>query len=77
RGHFANADRINVIVETNTFHGPNVGGVSSYQNNWYVKYLYNTFIECAFVIKEDNFVNGVVCNKGSVKLMGDQGAVVQ
>lgn len=77
RGHFVNADGINVIVENNTFEGPNVGGVSSYENNWYIKYLNNTFIRCEFVIKGDNFVNGVVCNKGSIKLMDVQGAVVQ
>ncbi|MED0978648.1 right-handed parallel beta-helix repeat-containing protein [Bacillus paramycoides] len=77
RGHFVNVDGINVIVENNTFEGPNVGGVSSYQNNWYVKYLNNTFIGCEFVVKGDNFVNGVVCNNGSIKLMDVQGAVVQ
>lgn len=77
RGHFVNVDGINVVVENNTFEGQNVGGVSSYQNNWYVKYLNNTFIGCEFVVKGDNFVNGVVCHNGSIKLMDVQGAVVQ
>ncbi|PGA92064.1 right-handed parallel beta-helix repeat-containing protein [Bacillus toyonensis] len=77
RGHFVNADGINVVVENNTFEGSNVGGVSSYQNNWYVKYLDNTFIECEFVVKGDNFVNGVISNNASVKLMDIQGAVLQ
>ncbi len=77
RGHFVNADGIHVTVENNIFEGSNVGGVSSYQNNWYVKYINNTFIGCEFTIKGDNFVNGAICNKANIKMQDVRGAVVQ
>ncbi len=77
RGHFVNADGINVVIENNTFEGSNVGGISSYPENWYVKYLNNTFIGCEFVVRGDNFVNGAVCNNGNIKLMDLAGAVIK
>lgn len=77
RGHFVNADGINVVLENNTFEGNNVGGISSYPNNWYIKYLNNTFIGCELWVEGDNFVNGAVFNKGNIKLMDVKGAVIQ
>ncbi|MCY9664529.1 right-handed parallel beta-helix repeat-containing protein [Paenibacillus alginolyticus] len=76
RGHFVNADGINVVLENNTFEGYNVGGISSYQNNMYVKYLNNTIIGCELVVKGDNFVNGSVCNNGNIKIADIAGAVI-
>lgn len=55
RGHFINADGINVVVESNTFEGYNIGGISSYPNNMYVKYLNNTLIGCELTVRGDNF----------------------
>lgn len=77
RGHFVNADGIQVVVENNLFEGYNVGGISSYQNNWYVKYINNTMIGCELVVKGDNVVHGAVCRNGNVKLQDVRGAVVQ
>jgi hypothetical protein len=77
RGHFVNADGINVVVESNTFEGYNVGGISSYSNNWYVKYLNNTFIGCELWVEGDNFVNGAVCNNANIKLFDVKGAVIK
>lgn len=76
RGHFVNADGINVVLENNTFEGYNVGGISSYQNNMYVKYLNNTIIGCELVVKGDNFVNGVICNNGNIKIADIAGALI-
>ncbi|MEB3100776.1 right-handed parallel beta-helix repeat-containing protein [Ferviditalea candida] len=76
RGHFINADGINVVVEANTFEGGNVGGISSYRNNMYVKYLNNTFIGCELVVEGDNFVHGAVCNNGNIKLLDVEGAFI-
>jgi hypothetical protein len=77
RGHFVNADGINVVVEGNSFEGYNVGGISSYQSNWYVKYLNNTFIGCELVVKGNNFVNGAICRRGNVRLQDIRGAVIE
>ena len=74
KGHFVNADGINIVVESNTFEGYNVGGISSFQSNWYIKYINNTFIRCELTVKGDNFVNGVFCYKGNVKLQDIRGA---
>ncbi|SFL10978.1 Right handed beta helix region [Paenibacillus sp. 1_12] len=76
RGHFVNVDGINVVLANNTFEGTNVGGISSYSNNWYVKYLNNTFIGCELVVSGDNFVNGAVCNNGNIKVADLTGAVI-
>ena len=76
RGHLVNVDGIHVVLENNIFEGSNVGGVSSYQDNWYIKYLNNTFIGCELTVKGDNFVNGAVCNNGNIKLQDIRGAVV-
>lgn len=76
RGHFVNADGIHVILENNTFEGYNVGGVSSYPNNMYVKYLNNTMIGCELVVKGDNFVNGAVCYNGNIQIADIAGAVI-
>ncbi|MFP3123372.1 right-handed parallel beta-helix repeat-containing protein [Ectobacillus funiculus] len=77
RGHFVNVDGIHVVLENNIFEGYNVGGVSSYENNWYIKYLNNTFIGCELVVNGDNFVNGAVCNNGNVKLGVIKGAIIK
>ncbi len=76
RGHFVNADGIIVTLENNIFEGYNLGGISSYPNNWYVKYLDNTFISCELWVEGDNFVNGVLCDKGNIKLIDVKGAVI-
>ncbi|MGQ7884890.1 right-handed parallel beta-helix repeat-containing protein [Paenibacillus sp. WC2504] len=76
RGHFVNADGINVVLENNTFEGYNVGGISSYPNNMYVKYLNNTIINCELVVKGDNFVNGAICYNGNIKIADITGAVI-
>lgn len=76
RGHFVNADAIHVILENNTFEGYNVGGISSYPNNMYVKYLNNTMIGCELVVKGDNFVNGAVFYNGNLKIADIAGAVI-
>ncbi len=77
RGHFVNADGIHVTLENNLFEGQNIGGVSSYSNNWFVKYLNNTFIECELWVEGDNYVNGVVCDKGNIRLLDVKGAIIQ
>lgn len=77
RGHFVNADGNNVVVEDNTFEGYNVGGVSSYPTNMYVKYLNNTFIGCELWVEGDNFVNGVIGNSANVRLIDARGATIQ
>ncbi|PFK38362.1 pectin lyase [Bacillus cereus] len=77
RGHFVNADGIHIVLENNIFEGYNIGGISSYQNNWYVKYINNTFIGCELVVKGDNFVNGAICNNGNIKLQDIRGAFIQ
>ncbi|MFC3846779.1 right-handed parallel beta-helix repeat-containing protein [Paenibacillus sp. PFR10] len=76
RGHVVNADGINVVLESNTFEGYNIGGISSYPNNMYVKYLNNTMIGCELVVKGDNFLNGAVCYNGNVKIADIAGAVI-
>lgn len=77
RGHFVNSDGINVILENNTFEGYNVGGASSYSNNWYVKYINNTFIGCELWVEGNNFVNGAILKKGNIRLFDVRGAVIQ
>ncbi|MCM3115080.1 right-handed parallel beta-helix repeat-containing protein [Neobacillus sp. MER 74] len=77
RGHFVNSDGINVVLESNTFEGSNVGGVSSYSNNWYVKYLNNTFIGCELWVEGNNYVNGAVCNNSNIRLFDVKGAVIK
>ncbi|MDR6878649.1 right-handed parallel beta-helix repeat-containing protein [Bacillus sp. 3255] len=76
RGHFVNADGINIVLENNTFEGYNVGGISSYPNNMYVRYLNNVLIGCELVVKGDNYVNGTVCYNGNVKIADIMGAVI-
>ncbi|MEC0264409.1 right-handed parallel beta-helix repeat-containing protein [Paenibacillus anseongense] len=76
RGHFVNVDGINVVLENNTFEGYNVGGISSYPNNLYVKYLNNTMINCELVVKGDNFVNGAICYNGNIKIADITGAII-
>lgn len=76
RGHFVNADGIYVVLENNIFEGYNVGGISSYQNNMYVKYLNNTIIGCELVVKGDNFVDGAICYNGNVRIADIAGAVI-
>ncbi|CAN7296696.1 right-handed parallel beta-helix repeat-containing protein [Paenibacillus sp. LjRoot56] len=76
RGHFVNADGYNVTLENNTFEGYNVGGISSYPSNMYVKYLNNTLIGCELVVKGDNFLNGAVCNNANITIADLAGAVI-
>ncbi|WP_257143998.1 right-handed parallel beta-helix repeat-containing protein [Bacillus sp. AFS002410] len=75
-GHFVNADGIYITLENNIFEGYNVGGISSYYNNWYVKYINNTFINCELWVEGDNYVNGAICDKGNIKLIDIKGAVI-
>ncbi|WNR43796.1 right-handed parallel beta-helix repeat-containing protein [Paenibacillus roseipurpureus] len=76
RGHFVNADGINIVVENNTFSGYNVGGISSYPNNMYVKYVNNTFMGCELVVKGDNFLCGAVFNNANLTIADVSGAVI-
>ncbi|MFD0682122.1 MULTISPECIES: right-handed parallel beta-helix repeat-containing protein [unclassified Paenibacillus] len=76
-GHFVNADGINVTIEGNTFEGWNVGGITSYSANWYVKYLNNTFISTELMVQGDNFVNGADCRGANIKLFDISGAYIQ
>ncbi len=76
RGHLVNADGIHAVLEDNTFEGWNVGGISSYRTNMYVKYLDNTFIGCELVVEGDNMVHGAVCNNGNIKLLDVAGAFI-
>lgn len=76
-GHLVNSDGINVVIEGNTFEGLNVGGITSYSTNWYVKYLNNTFISTELMVQGDNFVNGTVCNNANIKIFDISGAVIQ
>ncbi|NQX66771.1 right-handed parallel beta-helix repeat-containing protein [Paenibacillus alba] len=76
RGHFVNADGIYVTLDNNTFEGYNVGGISSYLNNMYVKYLNNTMISCELTVKGDNFVDGALCTNGNIKIADIAGAVI-
>lgn len=77
RGHFVNCDGTFVTVQSNVFEGYNLGGILSYPNYQYTKYLNNTFIGCELTVQGDNFVNGGVFHNGSLKLMEVRGAVVQ
>ncbi|MGG0275872.1 chitobiase/beta-hexosaminidase C-terminal domain-containing protein [Bacillus rhizoplanae] len=77
RGHLVNADGNHVTIEDNIFEGYNVGGISSYPTNMYVKYLNNTFIGCELWVEGDNFVNGVIGNNANVKLADIRGAAIQ
>ncbi|MDP7979588.1 chitobiase/beta-hexosaminidase C-terminal domain-containing protein [Bacillus sp. WLY-B-L8] len=77
RGHFVNADGNNITIEDNTFESRNVGGISSYPTNMYVKYLNNIFIRCELWVEGDNFVNGVIGNNANVKLADIRGATIQ
>lgn len=76
-GHFVNADGTDITIESNTFEGYNVGGVSSNANHLYVKYLNNTFNGCELWVTADNFVNGGVFHKGNIRFQDVKGAVVQ
>lgn len=76
KGHIVNADGINVVLENNTFEGSNVGGIISYPNNMYVKYLNNLIIGCELVVQGDNVVNGAVCNNGNIKIADVRGAII-
>ncbi|MCS7461002.1 right-handed parallel beta-helix repeat-containing protein [Paenibacillus doosanensis] len=76
RGHFVNADGTYITLQNNTFEGYTVGGVSSYQNQWYVKYINNTFIGGSLTVSGNNFVNGAVLNKAHLNLSNVQGAFV-
>lgn len=77
RGHFVNADGTYVVLESNTFEGYNIGGISSNPNFKYVKYLNNTFIGCELSVQGDNYVNGAVFHKGNLRMFDVRGAVVQ
>lgn len=77
KGHFVNCDGYHITLESNTFEGYNIGGISSYPNLRYVKYLDNTFISCELVVKADNFVNGGVFHKANMRMLDVRGAVVQ
>ncbi|WP_176584710.1 chitobiase/beta-hexosaminidase C-terminal domain-containing protein [Priestia megaterium] len=77
RGHFVNADGNYVTVENNIFEGWNVGGVSSYPTNMYIKYLNNTFINTEFIVSGDNYVNGLVGQQSNLRLMDVRGSVIQ
>lgn len=76
RGHFVNCDGTFVTLENNTFEGWTVGHVSSYPNNWYVKYLDNTFISTDLIIAGNNQVNGAQIYKGNLRASDPRGAVV-
>ncbi|WP_051620841.1 right-handed parallel beta-helix repeat-containing protein [Paenibacillus sp. UNC451MF] len=76
KGHFVNADGTQITLQNNTFEAYNVGAISSYPNQWYIKYLNNTFIQCTLVVKGNNVVNGGVFNKANLNLMDVQGALI-
>jgi hypothetical protein len=76
RGHFVNADGIHVVIENNTFEGWTVGGVTSYPNNMYVKYLNNTFIDSELTVRGDNIIDGAHFYKGNIKLLDVRGSVI-
>lgn len=77
RGHFVNADGTDVTIAENTFEGYNVGGVSSYQTQFDVKYIHNTLIGCTLMVKGDNYVKGGHFRKGAgLHLQEVNGAVV-
>ncbi|MNI17041.1 hypothetical protein D3C73_703980 [compost metagenome] len=76
RGHLVNCDGTNVTVESNTFEGGNVGGVSSHPGNTQVKFLNNTLLECELWVQGDNFVDGADIAKGNLRLLDVRGAAV-
>ncbi|WP_256757701.1 right-handed parallel beta-helix repeat-containing protein [Cohnella sp. WQ 127256] len=76
RGHFVNADGTNLTIESNTFEGYNVGGVSSHPGNTQVKFLNNTFLGCELWVQGDNFVNGADFVKGNLRFLDVRGAAV-
>lgn len=77
RGHFVNADGNDVTLENNIFEGWNVGGISSYPTNMFIKYLNNTLINSELVVKGDDFVNGVLGHNSIIKLMDVRGASIK
>jgi hypothetical protein len=77
RGHFVNADGTHITLQNNTFEGRNIGGILSYPNQWYIKYLNNTFIECELLVEGNNVVNGAVIHRGNLRLMDVQGALIE
>ncbi|MFH5186084.1 right-handed parallel beta-helix repeat-containing protein [Paenibacillus sp. TAB 01] len=77
KGHFVNADGTHITLQNNTFEGSNVGGISSYPNQWFVKYLNNTFIQCQLVVAGNNVVNGAVANKANINVNNAQGALIE
>lgn len=77
RGHFVNADGNHVTLSKNLFEGWNVGGISSYPTNMYIKYLDNTLINTELVIKGDDYVSGIIGHNSNLKLMDVRGASIQ
>ncbi|OXM85198.1 pectin lyase [Paenibacillus rigui] len=77
KGHFVNADGTLVTLQNNTFEGYNVGGISSYPNQWYIQYIHNTFIGCQLVVSGNNVVNGAIFNSANLNLSNVQGAFIE
>jgi len=76
KGHFVNVDGTYITLQNNTFEGSNIGGVSSYSTQWYVKYLNNTFIETYLNVTGNNVVNGATMARSNLRLADVQGAFI-